>query len=72
MTHPSSWNLLFFPPHRIRRLHPFDPFNLGLGSQHESEPSRLFITFQCDRDKAGHGHREDHTDRFQNPSPEDQ
>jgi hypothetical protein len=44
----------------------------GIGSQHDGEPSCFFITFQRDFDKAGHGHREDHTNRSQNPSPEDQ
>jgi hypothetical protein len=36
-----SWILLFFAPHRIRRLHPFDPLNLGIGSQHDGDPPRV-------------------------------
>jgi hypothetical protein len=63
--------LLFFTPYRIRRLHPLDPLNLGIGSQHDGEPPSAFMTFERDLDKAGHGHRENHTNRSQNPSAED-
>ena len=72
-----SGALMFIDPSFFRALspslpQPFDLPNLGAGSQHDGEPPCVFITFKRDLNEAGHGHREDHTNRSQNPSPEDQ
>ena len=59
----------FSPPNRPN---PFIHSISRIGSQHDGDPPGVFITFQRDLDKAGHGHREDHPKGSQNPSPEDQ
>ena len=71
----NSWllrmdiTMRFRPP--LNRPNPFIHSISRIGSQHDGDPPGVFITFQRDLDKAGHGHREDHPKGSQNPSPED-
>ncbi len=50
-------------PQTFMRITFFILLNLSAVSQHDGEPLCFFMTLQRDLDKAGYGHRKDHTNR---------